>query len=105
MQGLYPTEYYPKKGCKRCEDTALPFSQLVHALGAVLNVADALLGSDLESMSAFEQLSFLRESFLAFWEFGINFDQIMQSISSVIAYRQFLNIVADEMIDVIRVNV
>lgn len=56
-------------------------------------------------MSAFEQLAFLRESFLAFWEFGINFDEILQSVSSVIAYRQFLNLVSDEMEDVIRVNI
>lgn len=106
MQGLYPSEYYPKTGCKRCEDTALPMSQLIHAMAAVLDLFESVLGENsMDGMSQFEQLMFLQDSFIAFWEFGINFDQILQSVSSIIMYRQFLNLVDDEIAGFIGYNI
>ena len=36
MQGLYPSERYPTSGCNRCEETALPFSQMVWGMSNVL---------------------------------------------------------------------
>ena len=54
MQGLYATEYYPANGCWRCKETALPFSQMVHAMSNILALFDNLIGQDLDSMSVTE---------------------------------------------------
>ena len=105
MQGLYATEYYPETGCTLCKQTALPFSQMLWAISNILTLFKELVGNDLGSMSTFDQLDFLYNSFLAFWEFGINFDYILIGEVAIIQYRQFLNVVSDDFLNVLRTNV
>lgn len=105
VQGLYPSENYPDTGCSRCSRTALPFSQLVYATSNVLSLFEELLNDDLASQAGTDQLNFLYESYLVFWEFGINFDILLNDDSSKIQYKQFLNVTDDSYTDAIRQNV
>ena len=56
-------------------------------------------------MSVSEQLAFLKNSFFTFWDFGINFDYVLLANEAVIQYRQFLNLVSDDFLNVLRTNV
>jgi len=105
LQGLYSTEDYPATGCLRCKETALAFSQLLYALSNILDLQADLATTDLASMSVFEQLDFLYQSFLAFWDFGVHFDMLMRSDTAIIQYRQFLNLVDATFANVVRTNV
>ena len=105
MQGLYDSEYYPDLGCVRCKNTALPFSQMVFAMSNILSLFSSLVGNDLGSMSTFDQLDFLMNAFLAFWEFGVNFDFVLLTDAAIIQYKQFLNLVSDDFLNVLRTNV
>ena len=64
-----------------------------------------MIDSDIGGMSGTDQLSFLTESYLIFWEFGINFDMIMRDDTAIIQYRQFVSMTAPEFTDAIRNNV
>ena len=44
-------------------------------------------------------------SFLAFWDFGVNWDMILRDDSSIIQYKQFLYLVSDEFTNALRRNV
>lgn len=85
---MYASEYYPRDGCNRCENTALPLSQLVYAMANVLSLfAELVTDSSFASQTGTEQLTFLYESYLVFWEFGSNFDMLLNESSAKIQYR------------------
>ena len=84
IQGLYRSENYPTK-CKRCDAVALPFSQMVHGLGNVLNLFTEVISENaFAEYGATERLTFLYDSYLVFWDFGINFDRILNDDTIII---------------------
>ena len=89
MQGLYASEFYPSRdGCDRCELAALPFSQMVYALANVLSLFEELItDAGFADQTAAEQLTFLYQSYLVFWDFGSNFDLLLNEGSAKIQYR------------------
>ena len=89
IQGLYASEFYPTRdGCDRCELTALPFSQMVYALANVLSLFEELVtDASFADQTAAEQLTFLYQSYLVFWDFGSNFDLLLNEGSAKIQYR------------------
>ena len=50
-------------------------------------------------------MTFLYDSYLVFWEFGSNFDMLLNDSSAKIQYRQFLNITNTDYQDAVRINV
>ena len=85
IQGLYTSSNYPISGCDRCDDVALPFSQMVYGASNVLSLfKDVISDNAFADYSGTEQLSFLYESYLIFWDFGINFDAVLQDDTSLI---------------------
>ena len=87
MQGLYSSENYPQAGCTRCQNLALPFSQMFYGMSNVLNLfTDLIKGDSFNTMSDAEQLSFLYSSYLIFWEFGSNFDFVLNDTSTIIQF-------------------
>ena len=56
-------------------------------------------------MSQTEQLNFLYESYLTFWDFGSNFDALLQQDTIKIGYRQLVGITDTSFKGVIRMNV
>ena len=85
IQGLYPSEFYPATGCIRCQNTAQPFSQMIYALFNVLTLFVEFISST-EPQSGTEQLQFLYDSYLVFWDFGSNFDALLNDTSAIIQY-------------------
>jgi len=55
---------------------------MVYAVANVLTLFADLLETSTSSMSGTDQLTFLYESYLVFWEFGINFDLLLNDDSS-----------------------
>ena len=53
----------------------------------MLSLFEELLNDDLASQAGTDQLNFLYESYLVFWEFGINFDILLNDDSSKIQYK------------------
>jgi len=105
IQGLYSTENYPEDGCKRCKKIALSFSQMAFGMGKVLNLFTELISSNsFANFSGTEQLTFLYDSYLIFWDFGINFDALLNDDSAVIQYRQFLGLTDPAYAGVLRTN-
>lgn len=97
IQGLYASENYPKNGCKRCDAVALPFSQMAYGLGNVLNLFSEVISENaFAEYGATERLTFLYDSYLVFWDFGINFDKILNDDTIIIQYRQFLGLTDPE---------
>ena len=47
----------------------------------------------------------MTDSFFAFWDFGVNFDFVLLTQAAVIQYKQFLNLVSDDFLNVLRTNV
>ena len=105
IQGLYSTANYPDP-CKRCQNVALPFSQMVYGLGNVLNLFSEVISDNaFADAGATERLQFLYDSYLLFWDFGINFDRILHDDTAIIQYRQFLGLSDPEYYGAVRKNV
>ena len=79
---------------------------MVYAVVNVLNLFTELVTDDsFANQSGTEQLAFLYESYLIFWEFGSNFDALMNMDSAIIQYTQFLYLGDESYEGVLRNNV
>lgn len=92
IQGMYASEDYPiEEGCSRCMNFALPFANLMGVASDLIATFGNLSGDATASSTGTEQLMVLIDSFLIFWEFGVNFEYILADDTTGVMWKQFLS--------------